>query len=210
MELSDIRTAVRNSYGIAVTDGQAADAVINQFINSALREVTLDRDWDWNELSEDITMVADQSEYARAATARKTVRLVDVSNGRELLQVNPRFAVRYRDQTSTAVYWYVQGGTIFLVPTPARAGDVYEHIYQGSEAVLALDADAPRMPDYAIDLLITKAVMRLAARLGDTKKYNLAQAEHERVKESLVNDARQATGVPRMLSRRDWTRQAGY
>lgn len=205
MQLSDIRTAVRAVYGIAANEGNASDTALNELINAALREVTLQYEWHWNEATETITTVAGTASYSRNAACRKTIRVVDTVNGRQLLQASPKWVTRWRNVDGTPVYWWIEDESLYFAPKPAEAKG-YLHVYQATETALSLDTDEPSLPDWATDLLIARAVVKLAQRLGDTTKMRMAQMEEEKAQDRMVDDVRGVDGPPRRQGRRDWTR----
>lgn len=208
MQLSDIRTQVRYRYGIATAEAQATDAVLTALINAALRRLTLDRDWDWNTTTETISTVIGTESYARDATCRKTMRLVDTEYGRSLQFVTGNKGARYRNINGVPAFWWIEGGQLHLAPTPATARD-YEHVFQKTETTLSGDTDTPTVPDWAIDAIIAMACLSLARRLGDKDKVRQFTDEVMAWQDSLADDARSAQPNPSRNTRRDWTRQAG-
>lgn len=206
MQLSDLRTAVRIRAGFDSADAMATDAILTELINASIREVTNARDWDWNKSSETINTVAGTAAYARAADCRTTVRIEDATDKELLRQTTPKNAVRYKDFTGRPAFWYVEAGQINLVPTPNTVRAL-THTYLASETALSGDSDEPDIPDYAIDAVIIKAAMKLAARTDNTSLQRLLAQDHRDVMEGLANDARRAKGAPIIDTRRDWGRQ---
>jgi len=209
MELQDMRTAVLYRAGMDPLDGMVPSAVLNSFINGAIRQVTIMQDWDWNWSSETITSVVDQDAYDRAADARKTDMVHDIVDGGLLEQINPRMAHRYNPtqvysgRTSIARFWYVQNGQLYLVPTP-QSIRTYNHVYVSTETILVNDTDEPGIPDYAIDIVLVKAAMMVTARTDNTSQHRLLADEERDLLDSLDDEARRSRGSSIIRSRRDW------
>lgn len=209
MQLSELRRAVRDHYGIASNEGQAQNDVLNRLINASIREFTLERDWDWNTKIETVATVVDQEEYSRAADARKTMRIVDTEFGRILQHVSANYGARYRNFSSIPVFWWIEGGVLHFAPTPSDVRN-YEHVYQKTETALSGDTDEPTIPDWAIDQVIALACLKLARRLGDANKQVEFAQEVEYTRQALADDVSGAQPNPRRATRRDWTRQGGF
>lgn len=208
MQLSDIRTEVRYRAGVDSNDAMAGDAVVTAFINSAVREVANMRDWDWNKASETITTVAGTATYSRNAAARTTTRVENTTDNYLLRSTTPKAAARWAGRTTAPLYWYVEAGQLVLVPTPAAAVNI-KHTYLAAETPLVTDFDEPSIPDYAIDLVIIKAAMKLAARMDNTSMHRLLAQDERAAVDSLRDDARRAKGSPRIDAREDWTGRVG-
>ena len=208
MELQDMRTAVLYRAGMDPNDGMVPAAVLNSFINAAIRQVTIMQDWDWNWSEETINSVADQKAYNRAADARKTDMVIDDADGGILEQINKGMAHRYNPtpnygRASIPRFWYVQGGQLILVPTPTSVR-AYTHVYVGTETELSGDTDEPAVPDYAIDVILVKAAMMVTARTDNTSQQRLLADEERDLLDALDDEARRSRGSAIIKSRRDW------
>ena len=207
MQLTDIRDAAKRRAGMDTNDGMVADTVMTEFVNGAVRQVALMMDWDWNFASETIASVADQAAYTRAADCKRTDRVVDAEDNALLEQISKRQAVRFNPgstQTrSLPRFWYVEGGSLYLVPTPTSARN-YTHVYVATEPTLSLDADEPDIPDYAIDLVVIKAAIMVSARTDNTSLQMLLQQEEKDLLDSFYDEARRSRGSVVPQTRRDW------
>lgn len=204
MQLQDIRTAVLYRAGVDDADNAVPSAVLNSFINAAIREITVMRDWDWHKASETINSVVDQNNYTRASDCRNTVRVIDSADNLVLRQVTPTQAEKWKDISGRPAFWYVEGGSLYLSPTPSTVR-AYTHWYLKSETALTGDTDEPAIPDYAIDLVIVKAALRVATRFDNTSLLQLLEREERDMIDALADDARRAEGPPGIDIRRDWT-----
>lgn len=205
MELSDMRTAVRHRAGIDAADGMATDAVLDGFINGAIRQFAMMQDWDWNWASETINTVAGTDIYARAADARKTDIVANTTTGDTLGQVSKRQGLSYTDlgRTGPPRFWYVQGGQLHIVPIPDRTYAL-KHIYVATEPTLSLDTDEPDIPDWAIDIVLVKAAIMVTARTDNTSQQRLLEQEERDLLDNLDDEARRSRGSGSLDSRRDW------
>ena len=208
MELDDIRNEVRIRAGVDGQDAMAADSILTSLVNASIREVANMRDWDWLVASETINTVVDTDAYARDALAKTTIRVEDVARGELLRIVTPRAAARYNDISGRPVFWHVEAGQLVLVPTPSEVRAI-KHVYIRMETALSGDTDEPLVPDYAINLVIVKAALRVAARMDNTSQYRLLADEERDVTYALQNEVRRGKGAPTIDSRRDWTRRGG-
>lgn len=210
MQLTALRTAVRERAGIDANDATVANTVLNGFINSAVRQVAMMADWDWNYASETITSVAGTAEYNRAAAARKTDRVIDIADGGLLQQISKKQAVRYSEPVGSPLggawprFWYVEGGKLVLVPTPSTVR-TYKHVYIAAETTMSADTDSPAIPDWAIDLAIVKAALMVTARLDNSSQQQLLQAEERDLIDAIMDETRRARGSAIIESRRDWS-----
>ena len=205
MQLSTLRTEVRDRAGVDSNDGMAADATVTRFINGAVRQVAAMKDWDWDWASETIATVVDQDAYTRAADCRKTDKVVDASTGKLLTPINPAVGVRYSsgDRKGPPRFWYVQGGSLYIVPSPDDVRNL-THYYVAAETALSGDTDEPNIPDWAIDLVIIKAALMLAARMDNTSEYNLLKDQEREAIRNMEDEARRSRGNASIESRRDW------
>ena len=203
MQLQAIRTEVRDRSGVDSADGMAVDAVLTRLINSALREVANMRDWDWLKAEETITTVVGQTSYARNAAARVSTLLIDDQYSEVMRLVTPRAAASYARYDGRPMVWHVQAGSLIVYPKPSTVRTL-THTYLRIEPALVDDTDVPIMPDYAIDLVIVKAALKVAARTDNTSQHRLLSQEEKDIIESLASGARRSKGAPIIDSRRDW------
>ena len=203
MQLQAIRTEVRDRSGVDSADGMAVDAVLTRLINSALREVANMRDWDWLKAEETITTVVGQTSYARNSAARVSTLLIDDQYSEVMRLVTPRAAASYARYDGRPMVWHVQAGSLIVYPKPSTVRTL-THTYLRIEPALVDDTDVPIMPDYAIDLVIVKAGLKVAARTDNTSQHRLLSQEEKDIIESLASGARRSKGAPIIDSRRDW------
>lgn len=205
MQLSDMRTAVRERAGLDSNDAMVPDTVVTGFINGALRQVAMMQDWDWNWSSETINTVVGTDTYARAADARKTDVVSNTTTGDVLRQVSKRLGLDYTDlgRTGPPRYWYVQGGQLVIVPIPDQVYAL-KHVYVATEPTLVNDTDEPDLPDWAIDIVLVKAAIMVTARTDNTSQQRLLEQEERDILDSLDDEAKRSRGSVAIDRRTDW------
>lgn len=209
MQLTDIRTAVRYRVGIDDQDAMVTDGVLNSFINASLREVANIRDWSWYEDKKEIGVAASTDNLGTnpfgptyKARGIKQVRVRD--DYRVLRQVSPNYGQKYRDYEGDPLYWYIEDNMVFVVPV-VKELTYFDVVFMVPETELASASDEPLIPDHAIDLVIIKSALKVAARLDNTSQMQLLEREERDVLEALADDARRSKG-PILLERRtDWS-----
>lgn len=195
MQLSDIRTRVRERLGLSTSDTAVTDTILTQTINAANRKIAVLHDWPWLQ-SRDTTFTTttsgkstyDQGSSEIASNWRKTLYLS--VNGDEVLRAKqPQDLVRYSQNTGVPVFYTNEDDTIILAPTPDSAYDVV-HFYIKQVADLSGDTDVPDIEDWAIDLLIEGAAVLVAKRLRDFDLARSIQEEYALTLDSLRDEVR--------------------
>ena len=74
-QLQTLRTEILETAGLAADDARFPDATLNRIVNRALRQISSEAEWPWNQASETITTAADDAEYSPAVAWTKTIRL---------------------------------------------------------------------------------------------------------------------------------------
>lgn len=205
MQLSDIRTAVLYRAGLDTGPGPNPAAVLNGFINGALREISAMRDWNWLKTSGTFTTVTVPNVAVPDTDVRAVTRLYNTTQGYALEMVTPRYANKYRGMSGLPRFWYLEGSEFFLFPTPSNTTDTITYDYLKDETVLSADSDEPVLPERWIDLLIIKAAKKVAARVGDAGMHRLLADEERSFEQVMIDDARATKGPPILDSRRDWS-----
>jgi len=216
MQLSDIRTRVRERLGLSTSDTAITDAILTQFINTANRKIALMHDWPWL-IKTDATWTAltvGQSDYVTstdvATDVRKTLYLI-VDTDYQLVYKQPQDLARYAAYTSGHPAWYTIEGTTFrIAPAPDTAYDV-RHVYVAEVATLTNDTDIPEMgatnDEWAIDYLIDYTCLLVAIRLRDAELVKYAKDEWARSDAYLRDEISRTRQLPKVQHRRDigWT-----
>lgn len=208
MQLSDIRTRVRERLGISTNDTALTDAVLTQLINAANRKLAMMHDWPWL-VTVDSTWtatVAGTQAYTPASDWRKTLYIVSDSD--QLLQYKqPQDLVRYGANQGYPYFYYTRNGSILLTPTPDAVYTI-SHVYIAEVAALSLDADRPEIASadaeqWAVDALIEYAALLAAQRLKDTELVMLMEREWGRTLAFLQDEIRKSRGYPTPRHRTD-------
>ena len=175
---------------------------MNRIINRALRQITSEADWPWNQASEIITTVNNTIAYSPAADWAKTIRLG--YKERDLHEYQSRDAQQYSQDNGTPVGFYIEEDQIHFVPIPDGVYLV-DHIYQATETALSNDNDSPALPDRYVDWLIYSALIQVATRIRDTDLYSIATAERKFWRQRAIDDLRRSTGTTIPQARSDWS-----
>jgi hypothetical protein len=205
MQLINIRSNIINRAGIALTDAMADTTSLNMLVNSAVREMSSLRDWGWDQSTQAIPTVSGTDSYAFNTDLKKVLRVVNLDEGTIVRQITATAAIRYLDQQGDPVFWYLSGANIVFAPVPQKVINM-ELVYLAAPTDLSGDTDEPAIPDYAIDLVIVMAAVKVAARIDDWSRHRMLTAEVRGLQESLLDDARRAQGPPSIATRRDWAR----
>jgi hypothetical protein len=154
MDLSGLRTATYNRLGVQTTDPFFTTAVIDGYINTAIRRIATEFDWPWNEISTTFSTVAGTDEYSvptspqwyrtKALTidtfdSLYYISLKDIREIPTTAQSRPRFFYVGVDSGATGA------DKIIVRPVPDSVY-VVTHDYYTVEPGLTLSTDTPRLP----------------------------------------------------------------
>ncbi len=206
MELQEIRPLVRGAAGLNANDQLVTDAVLDGFINRAVRVLAIRMDWDWLRKSSTIATVADTATVALPIDCRKVDRIVDNETKRLVTPLDRRQAQRYVQRSGDSgppVFCYVEGGEVVFVPTPTTARNYTVH-YVSEETNLVNGTDEPKIPDYAIDAVVIRAAIMCATRTDNASLVQALQAEERMIAAALEDESRRDRGATFVSSRRDY------
>jgi hypothetical protein len=200
-QLQTIRTEILETAGLASDDARFPSATLTRIVNRALRNLSAERDWPWNQAVETLTTVANTQGYTPDASWQKTLRLR--YENRDLKQYQARDAAQFNDDTGAPVAYFVERDTIFLLPTPDGVYSV-EHVYSAVETALSGDTDTPALPDRYIDWLVSMALIQVATIIRDTDLYSLSDRERRRWSQIAADEQRRTTSSMKVQARSDW------
>jgi hypothetical protein len=200
-QLSDIRTEILETAGLAADDARFPDTTMNRIVNRALRQITSEAEWPWNQTSETINTAADTQEYTPASGWSKTIRLQ--YENRDLHEYPSQDAAQYQNASGVPVGFYIEEDQIHLVPTPDGVYAV-THIYQSVESALSGDSDEPNLEDRYLDWLVQTALVQVAQRLRDVDLYSLADRERRQWRQRAIDDRRRSSQTAIPQARNDW------
>lgn len=146
-----------------VESDDLSDAELLTFLNDGIYRVSVRMRWPWLETTGTITTVADQEGYTLPSDYRKLVAIVDNDEKRRLRRVTPDLALEEwggdPDSDSEASWYYIYGGSIYLLPVPsANDTDRYTIYYVKAPTAMSNGTDTPEwdvefhhvVADYAI------------------------------------------------------------
>lgn len=203
MQLSDMRTAVRNRLGRDTYDSFYTDAILTDLINEALFAIEAEAEWPWDQKSEVITTVAGTTDYSPAADWYRTKSLY-------ITNYNPmdNYPIEEVEQiisTSRPRIFCVWGDKISLRPIPDGVYSV-NHQYYANPTALSADGDTPIIPVAFQYGIVAKALALAYQRAGDEARHSVANTEYNAWLERMMSFKRRVTGVtrPRIRPGNDW------
>jgi len=199
--LDEIRTEVLETAGLASDDSRFPDATLTRVVNRALRALSAEADWPWNQATEDLTTAADTQAYTPDAAWQKTLRLR--YENRDLLEYQSREAAQWATDTGRPAGYFIELDQIHIVPTPDGVYTI-EHVFSSTETALSGDSDTPALPDRYIDWLVAICLVQVATRIRDMDLYSLADRERRRWSMLAADEQRRSTGTGKIKARRDW------
>lgn len=167
MQRSEIRDAIRRQ--TLNSTGEISDADVNAIIDEAYNFVSQAYEWPWLEASANITVTANQTEYALPNDLQLLQNVVR-SNKKIVLQQVPFETVLriYGDDlpvASDASAYYVRGSNVGLVPTPsANETNAYVVYYLKTPTLMTLDTDQPEWAATWHHVLVDYGVYRIFYR----------------------------------------------
>ena len=159
--LSNFRTGVRDRLAVSDNDTFLTDTRLADFINQAIRQITLEHDWPWLQKTTTIQTVAGVSEYDLPDDFLRMGSLVQVGSNRELEYQPVQQADRWISEGNPLVF-SIYGGKLLLKPTPNGELE-FQLRYICYEPELVSGSDVALIPDYWDDGVLEFSVY-LAAR----------------------------------------------
>jgi hypothetical protein len=200
-QLQTIRTEILETAGLASDDARFPDATLTRIVNRALRQLSAEHDWPWNQATEDLTTAAGTQAYAPNAAWQKTLRLR--YENRDLKEYQARDAAQYNDDTGQPVGFFIERDQIHIVPTPDGVYTI-QHVYSAVETALSGDTDTPALPDRYIDWLVSIALTQVATIIRDTDLFGMSDRERRRWSTLAADEQRRSTGSLKIQARNDW------
>lgn len=164
-----------------------------EWINAALNQISLERDWPWLESEATFNTVADTAQYNLPSGWSRTRVLV--VNGTPAAFVNVAEGDNYSEWTTAEAQWAytVDSDQITLYPTP---GGVFActHRFVVDETALSADGDEPLLParyHYAVVHLVCAWAFQ---RMGNMPMASFHEQQYEQIKRRMLPDTRKTTG----------------
>lgn len=200
--LAEFRTEILETAGLAADDARFPEATLNRIINRALRSLSAEHIWPWQDDSETLVTVADTGSYAPAAAWVRTKRLV--YDNYELQEMQPEAAQPFLSGTGAPVAYYIEEDEIHIVPVPDGVYSI-QHVYESDEPELTSDGQSPLLPERYSDWLVYTALVQVATRLRDQELYGIADRERGKWYRRASDEVRRSTGGLLIHAREDWT-----
>ncbi len=203
MQLQTIRANVYDRLGMVNTDNALTSSVLNNLINGALRQISMQFDWPWLTHTDTTftATVAGTQDYTPQNLWKSTQYIItDTDNLLKAKQ--PADAARYSNFEGYPQFYSIEGGKIRLFPVPDAVYTV-RHVFTRYESPLTGDTDEPLMPDWAIDLLVITTAHMAAGRLRDRDLQAALRPELDRLMSSIKDEVRRTRATVDPQHRRD-------
>lgn len=196
MNRGELVTAVRTRGSFTTDDGILTDAIIQALVNEALRAISIERDWDWQETSETISTVAGTDAYTPAATWGKTIGLKHTDEPYRFmrqvgLEESDAFLYANSGRGRPSVYT-VYGGQLLIRPIP-DAVYLLKHYFMKYETDLGSDGTSPLMPVQFHDAIVHLATSLAWARKGNDPKAREEADRYRAFSTRMADDQRRTT-----------------
>lgn len=144
--LTTLQGAVRNRVPISSTDTALTAAVLTDFINAALLQISVEHNWPWLLASADISIVAGTSGYAVPTGYVATDEIVELATGEGLSHRGRKDLLSIPTTNRGRPEWYsVYSALVNVRPVP-DASYTYKHFYYKTEPALVSGSDTPLIP----------------------------------------------------------------
>ena len=200
-QLQTIRTEILETAGLASDDARFPDATMNRVVNRALRNLSAEHDWPWNQGQTNLTTVSGTQTTTFPASASKIIRLE--YEGRDLREYQPSEGGQFSQDSGAPFGFFIEHDKIHWTPVPDGAYTVY-CAYHGYETALSGDTDTPALPDRYIDWLVSIALVQVSQRIRDTDLYGMADRERRRWSRLAADEVRRSTANMKVKARKDW------
>lgn len=159
MDLDGFRTATEYRLGIPSGDSMFTDAVLNSLINTALRHIAAEADWDWLMGTEALSATNGVDTEALAAGYVRTINM-SIGEYPPLKQVTVDELDYMEGASGQPKFFSIVNGAAYFRPVPDGSYTI-DHRYIKAESTLSNDTDTPLLPAVFHD-----AVVEYAAYLG--------------------------------------------
>ncbi len=198
--LSAIRVEVLETAGLASDDPRFPDATLDRIINRALRSITAEHDWPWNDATETLTTADGTQAYSLHASWSKTKRMRYLA--RDLIEFQPRDGAQYFNDSGKPFGFFIESEKANFIPTPDAVYSIL-HVYSKYETTLT-SAVAPSLPDRYMDWLVFVSLKQIATRIKDAEMYGMADREQKLWRVRANDEVRRSTGTMTIQTRNDW------
>ena len=181
------------------TDGQFTAARQTEFLNAALRQIALERDWPWLQATASISVLAATRNYPVPSDWLRTVRIFDPATGRDIQNASTADVDRIVSTDEPAIF-SVYGSEILLAPSPAAAVTL-THRYCRRETILVSGVDTPLIPAEYEEGVLEYAAFLSFRFLKDTGRAAEARTAYSEWVRRAQDNIRQSKANPRVTHR---------
>lgn len=180
MDLAAMRQACRNALGVPSTDPLVSTSKLDGWLNDALQELSVERDWPWlfHTDATNTATVADQAAYTLPSDWRDTVTVTINERPLRRITVGTHQAFDTYGDWHTDYHYSVMSGSLTIDPAPAAVLDLV-HVYIRDEAVLAGDSDEPYLPSRWRHALVRRACASCCLANDDAGGHDRFRGEYD-------------------------------
>lgn len=197
--LFDLRTRVKTRLAIPTSgDGIGTNANVDDWVNTALRAITNERDWWWN-LTELATFVINNGVADLPADCVHVYGLM--ISGYPIQQVSKADYLAQNVAELPGPFGYAIIGTkLKLVPAPSAifSGGQAVLLYYRAETTLVANGDVPNLPDAHCDALVDYAAYVGALARQDDKRATSNMASYQAWLRRMAEDTEPKHGRKRV------------
>ncbi len=164
--LGTLRARVKARVASTPGDSLLTDAQINDFINRALQNFSLEQDWPWQKTVETRVVTVGADSFAVPTGWYRTESITHQDTGWPLERRAPKYLDRVLGQGRPEFWAPFGAGTILLRYAPDQTYSL-THRYMKLEPTLSADGDAPLVPEAFSQAIVDWAAYQ-ALTLGNS------------------------------------------
>jgi len=166
MNRTEIAPLVRERLGLPADDNRVNNTAVYIAINTALRRIPKDFDWNWLVDSETFTLLAGTTSRVIPANWLRTLWITAPDVGFEIRNSQRRAMLKWQPVSGFPQLFSTEGRVITFAPTPSRDVTI-EHQFVREEVQLNDDTTEPLCPDSYIDIIVLYAALVISTKLRD-------------------------------------------
>lgn len=203
MDLSELRTAVRQRAHVRTDDGIWTDAFVDSAINEALTQISLEQPWWWLQAVATPTPTDGEVDLSAITPAVRDIAHVFVGRD-EAKKVSVAETDLAGDEGSidARYVWSVWGDTLTITADPT---DTVTVRYYRDEPVLAATSDEPLMPEAYHGAIVEKACSIGFESIDDQSSAAMHEARSRALVQHMTSNA-----LRRIRGRHSVRVRAGY
>lgn len=194
--LEQLRDSVRTRIGLPSADAFYTDPVVNDLVNEAIQQISLEADWPWLQASATLTTVLNQQAYTPpVATGHLWLRTrgITPTDDSNSLDWKPLLQIRNLGTISGDPQVYcISGEQIVLGPRPGSVR-TYTHDYIRQEPVLFQNEAQPLLPVPFRPAIVHLAAAMAHLRQNAVERYDMEMRSYNAALKRMMDNRRRST-----------------